>query len=74
MADQPETVGEELAAALIVHMLRTGALSDDDVIAMAAGLSDEARDVANSLIIEAVAPSDSEWAAERARKRFRVVD
>ena len=70
--DQPVTIAEELAAALIVRLLRRGVIDADDIEEME--MSQEARDVAMSLIVEAAAPTASEWRAEKARERFRVVD
>lgn len=71
MADQPVTIAEELTAELALAMLRKGLIDSSDIEAM--NLSAEARDVANSLIVEAGAPSSSEWAAEMKRKRFVIV-
>lgn len=74
MADQPVTIAEELAAALIVQMLRLEMIDAADVKAMGEGLSEEARHLLNTLIVEAEAPSDSDWRAGERRKRFRVVE
>jgi hypothetical protein len=71
VADQPVTIAEELAAALALALLRRGVINAGDIEAM--NLGDEARDVANSLVVEAEAPSDADWRAEMARKRFVVV-
>ena len=72
--DEPVTIAEELAGALIVRLLRNGVLTNDDVLEMAAGLSEDAQHLANALIVEALAPPTSEWKAERARGRFRVIE
>lgn len=74
MDDQPVTIAEELATALIVRLMRLGVITDKDVLEMTAGLSEEAQHMANALIIEAMAPQDSDWKADRARARFRVIE
>lgn len=71
MADQPVTIAEELATALILALVSKGLFDAGDIAAM--NLSPEARDVANSLLLEARSPSGSEWRAEMARRRFVVV-
>lgn len=71
VADPPVTIAEELSAELLLAMLRRGLIDAGDIEAMS--LSPQARDVANSLIAEASAPSQSEWRAAMARKRFVIV-
>lgn len=65
---------EEIVMALIVQLLRRGLIEPSDIEAMGEGLSEEAAHLANCAVVEAAAPSQSEWQAERARSRFRVVE
>ena len=74
MDDAPQTIGEEIAMALVVQLLRKGAIDEADVDTMAEGLSDDAQHLLNCAIVEAAAPAASDWRAEKARGRFRVVD
>jgi hypothetical protein len=53
--DDLPCLAETLATALIVQLLRKGALDQEDIDVMAASLSDEARHLLNCLIIEAEA-------------------
>lgn len=73
MADQPPCLAEELVTGLIIQLLRNGTLSAEDVTAAAAGLSEDARHVAHSLIVEAEAPSVAEWQAGQRRARIHIV-
>ncbi len=73
MEDEPVSIAEELVMALLVQLLRKGAIDEADIEAMTEGLSDGAGHLANCAIVEAAAPSTSEWKAEQARARFRVV-
>lgn len=72
MADEPVSIGEEVATATLIALIRRAMLDAADIRDMS--LSDEARDVANSALLEAAAPSDREWAAGQARDRFRVIE
>lgn len=67
-------LAEQALAAVLVQMLRSGALSEDDVIAAAAGLPDEAAHFLKCRIIEASAPTPAEWEAEQARSRFHSIE
>jgi hypothetical protein len=71
--EAPPPPAEELVLALFVHLLRSGAISEADVLAMGENLSEGAKHLANCTILEAAAPSQSEWRAEMARKRFVIV-
>lgn len=73
MSDQPITIAEEVTAALVVGLLRKGVIDEADIAEIGGGLSDEAAHLLNSLVVEAVAPPESDWRAEMARKRFVVV-
>lgn len=73
MVDEPVSLAEEIVMALIVQLLRRGLIDETDIEAAAAGLSEEAQHLVNCAIIEAAAPPESEWSAEQARSRFRVV-
>ena len=66
-------LAEELVSALIVALLRSGVISDDDLLA-AEGLSEDARALIEALIVEAEAPATAEWKAQKARGRFSVVE
>lgn len=59
--------------ALLVQLLRRGVIDQDDVHAMAAEAGDEAGHLLKCAIIEASAPKESDWRAQRARAGFRVV-
>lgn len=64
--------------ALIVQMIRIGALSEDDVRAMHADLSrageGDAATQVGLCLAEAIAPNASDWEADSRRARFRVVE
>jgi phage tail tape-measure protein len=70
-------VPEPIATALIAHLVRTGALGSDDINAIGEALEadgeGEAAHEARCAFVEAVAQSDSDFRAERARSRFHVI-
>lgn len=63
--------------ALITHMVRVSALDADDIDDMAAALDEQGeRDAARicrAAFAQALAPSASDWNAQRARNRMRLV-
>lgn len=65
-------LAEEVVSALIVALIRAGALDPDDMLAIE-GLSEDARAHIEALIVEAAAPSQADWQAEQRRKRLRIV-
>lgn len=69
----PPCIAEDLVTALIVQLLRKGAISADELAAAVADLPEESRDVALSLIVEAQAPGASEWQAQQRRARIRAL-
>jgi hypothetical protein len=74
MDDTAPPPSDELVLALIVHLLRQGVIDQDGVAEMAAGVSDDAAHLVNCAVVEASAPKESDWRAERARCGFRVVE
>ncbi|GAA4827473.1 hypothetical protein GCM10023232_27230 [Sphingosinicella ginsenosidimutans] len=80
--DEPEpTIGEIIATALAKALVRKGVLDRDDIAAATDELSASAEPddqtaahVLRCAAIEAEAPTASEWGAERARARFRVIE
>lgn len=64
-------------AALLRHLVREGALDADDIGAIAGDLDSRGeQDAAHQVrvaLIEAHAPSQSEWEADRRRNRFHVI-
>lgn len=73
MEDAPPCLAEEVVVALLTQLLRKGLIDEDDLEAMCAGLGEDAAHQIRCCFLEAAAPSQSEWEAERARARFRVV-
>lgn len=87
MADEP-SIAEEILLAVLARMIRTGALSEDDIEAISADLDAKAQDAAgadrdrleeaahqfNCTVLDAHTPTKAEWKAERARARLRVID
>lgn len=67
-----------MATALAKALLVKGVLSDDDIIEAADELERQgeatAAHVLRCAVVEASAPSVADWKAERARKRFRVIE
>lgn len=81
MDDVPPSVGEAMAAALAKALIRKEVLDEADIAAAAADLDQQggetneaAAHILRCTVIEAFETPQSEWAAERARKRFRVVE
>lgn len=74
MDDAPPCFAENVLAALIIQMIRSGALAEDDLLAAADTLDDDESAFLQALIVEAAAPPLSEWKADRARSRFRVIE
>lgn len=75
--DEPPCTAEAIASALTVTLLRKGVLDPDDIATAADSVEAEDENAAHVLrcaVIEAEAPTQSEWLAEQARKRFRVIE
>jgi hypothetical protein len=68
---------DALIIALVEQLVRKGALNADDVDAMAERLDgegeDEAAHWARAALVQAMATPASEWSADQARSRFRIV-
>lgn len=68
---------EPLILALITQLVRRGDLDADDIDQMATGLEEEgegeAAHLCRAAFVEAHAPSASDWNAERARARMRLI-
>lgn len=68
---------EPIATALIAHLVRIGVLDGDDIDAIGKTLDadgeTEAAHEARCAFLEAGAPTASEFRADQARARFRVV-
>jgi hypothetical protein len=71
--DAPPPIAEDLILAVTTGLLRKGLLDEADIEAMCAGLNDETAHQLRCCVLEAAAPSQSEWRAEMARRRFVVV-
>lgn len=71
-------ISDRVLLALIRQLIRSDAIDTDDIIAAADDLKargdDDAAFVLMATIVEAHAPSQSDWEAERRRGRFRVVE
>lgn len=70
-------MSDKIALALIRHLLRTDAIDDEDVAAIADDLDAQGEAHAGHLtrltIIEAATPSQAEWEVQQRRARFEVV-
>lgn len=70
-------MSDKIALALMRQLLRTEAIDDEDVNAIADDLDQQGEDHAAHLtrltIIEASAPSQAEWEVQQRRSRFEVV-
>lgn len=53
VADTLPCLAEELVMALLVRLLRTGAITEADIAAMTTGTSEEVRHLLNCAVIEA---------------------
>lgn len=87
-SDDEPCIADELLDRLIPAMLRTGVLASDTLLEMADQMDREAQEcsiereavlgrMATALrawVIEADGPTQSEWLAERSRKRFTVIE
>lgn len=78
MAEGMETpLAERMLRAFLKQMIKTEAVDPDDMVAIVEALQREGdEDAAHAmaaLIVEANAPDQSDWEAERARGRFHVV-
>lgn len=71
-------IAYRMLTAFLAHMVRTGALDDDDVIEVADGLEasgdEEAAHAMRCIILKAHETPQSEWEADRRRNRFHVID
>jgi hypothetical protein len=71
----PGDLSERILRALVVQMLRSGAIDEDDVAKASEELEaqndPEAADSLRCMIIRASAPTQSEWIAENRRKSIR---
>jgi len=76
--EQPSTA-QLLLEALMVALLKSGTISDDDLIEAAeavgesGGNAEEAGHLVNCAILRASLPSTPDIAADQARSRFRVI-
>lgn len=73
--DQP--LADRMLRALLVQLLRADAIDPDDILAASDNLAssgdEEAAHAMRCLIVESLAPEQSEWEADQRRARFRVV-
>lgn len=76
--DEPPCTAEAIATALTKALVRKGLLDCADINGTADELDADgevtAAHVMRCAAIEAKAPSVADWKAERARKRFRVIE
>ncbi|BAK66889.1 hypothetical protein SLG_22140 [Sphingobium sp. SYK-6] len=74
--DQP--LAERMLRALLIQLLKSEAIDPDDIDAaadrLAADGDGEAAHEMRCLIVESMAPEQSDWEADQRRSRFRVVD
>ncbi|MBH0112711.1 hypothetical protein I5E68_07070 [Novosphingobium sp. YJ-S2-02] len=74
--EQP--LAERMLRAFLIQMMRSEAIDPEDINAAADQLEsdgdDEAAHQMRCLILDAAAPSMSEWTADRARARFHTID
>jgi len=70
-------VSDPIALALIQHLVRTEQFDADDIASIAELLEAKGRSAEAHLVmvqmVEAAAPSQSEWEADQRRSRFRVI-
>ncbi|MBB5709347.1 hypothetical protein [Sphingomonas xinjiangensis] len=68
-------MSDHIALAMLRQLLRIDGIDADDINAIADDLKSEGRDMdahrVRLTLMEAFAPSESEWQAERARKMIR---
>ena len=71
-------VSERVVMALVTQMIRSNLVSTNDIMAAADALEEDgdedAARVMRATILYAHAPSQSEWEADRARRRFHTID
>ncbi|WP_066280169.1 hypothetical protein [Blastomonas sp. CCH1-A6] len=72
LPDEPDAP-DEIALALIRHLYRRGLFDLDDIEAIAADVPDELAHDVRCAALEADATPHSDWQADRARSRFRIV-
>jgi hypothetical protein len=87
--DEPTSLAEDLLRAVVLRLISKGVMDAGDLLAIseefaakAHAASDEddcyrfemLADTANAIILEAEAPTESEWKAEQARARFRLIE
>ncbi|MFT4056185.1 MAG: hypothetical protein QM681_16900 [Novosphingobium sp.] len=74
--DQP--LAERMLRAFLTQMIRTEAVDPDDIMEIAERLErdgdEEAAHQFACLLVQAAAPEQSDWEAERARARFRTIE
>lgn len=70
-------LAERMLRAFLKQMIRTDAVAEDDMVEVVEALhkagDPEAAHAMAALILEANAPDQSDWEAERARARFHVI-
>jgi hypothetical protein len=64
---------ESITLALIARLVQTGGLDPDDIEAIAESLGDDAAHLVRCCVLDAMAPSQSEWDADKARARFTAI-
>ncbi len=73
--DQP--LSERMLRALLIQLLKSEAIDPDDIGDAAERLAkhgdDEAAHALRCVILESLAPEQSDWDADQRRSRFRVV-
>jgi hypothetical protein len=73
--DQP--LAERMLRAFLKQMIKTEAVDPDDMVEIVEVLhregDEDAAHAMAALIVEANAPDQSDWEAERARARFHVI-
>lgn len=71
-------LSERMLTAFLIQMIKAEAVDPDDIAeaadALEAGGDEEAAHAMRCIILEAAAPSPSDWQAEQHRSRFRVID
>lgn len=76
--DERPPLAERMLAAFLTQMIRTEAVDPDDIAEAADKLGndgdEEAAHALRCVILEAAAPDQSDWQADRARARFHVID
>lgn len=69
---------ERMLSALLVQLVRTEGIDPDDIVEAAERLEragdEDAAHALRCIVVEAAAPEPSDWAAEKRRNRFHVID